>query len=166
MAGHRSRLKNNPSGPCRIIAEGKFTHCRDMFFHFTGTNAMTSLQTYLPTVGRIFLAVIFILAGLGKIPAIDGNVAYMEMFNVPGILIWPTIIVEVVAGVLLAIGFKARWAAAALVAFTLVAALIFHTNFADQMEMTAFLKNLAITGGLLYVIAYGAGALSVDSRKV
>ncbi|SDG41116.1 DoxX family protein [Pelagibacterium luteolum] len=126
---------------------------------------MTSLQTYLPTIGRIFMAIIFILAGLGKIPAIEGNVGYMEAFGVPGILIWPTIIVEVVGGILLLVGFKARWAAAALAAFTLIAALIFHTNFADQMEMTAFLKNLAITGGLLYVIAYGAGALSVDGRR-
>lgn len=126
---------------------------------------MTSLQTYLPTIGRIFLALIFILAGLGKIPAIEGNVGYMEAFGVPGILIWPTIIVEVLGGILLLVGFKARWAAAALGAFTIVAALIFHTNFADQMEMTAFLKNLAITGGMLYVIAYGAGALSLDGRR-
>ncbi|WP_417579974.1 DoxX family protein [Pelagibacterium sp.] len=126
---------------------------------------MNALQTYLPTIGRIFLALIFILAGLGKIPAIEGNVGYMEMFGVPGILIWPTIIVEIVGGVLLAVGFKARWAAAALGAFTLIAALIFHTDFSNQMEMTSFLKNIAITGGMLYVIAFGAGALAIDSRK-
>lgn len=126
---------------------------------------MNSLQTYLPTIGRIFLAVIFIIAGLGKIPAIEGNVGYMEAFGVPGILIWPTIIVEVIGGLLLVVGYKTRWAAAALAAFTLIAGLIFHTNFADQMEMTAFLKNLAITGGLLYVIAYGAGALALDEGK-
>src|SRR5690606_20367118 len=109
---------------------------------------MSSFQTYLPTVGRVLLALIFILAGFGKIPAIEGNVGYMEMFGVPGFLIWPTIVVEIVAGIMLVVGFKTRWAAAALAAFTLIAGLIFHTNFADQMEMTAFLKNLAITGGL------------------
>lgn len=125
---------------------------------------MSSFQTYLPTVGRVLLALIFILAGFGKIPAIEGNVGYMEMFGVPGFLIWPTIVVEIVAGIMLVVGFKTRWAAAALAAFTLIAGLIFHTNFADQMEMTAFLKNLAITGGLLYVIAYGAGALAVDKE--
>lgn len=125
---------------------------------------MSSFQTYLPTVGRVLLALIFILAGFGKIPAIEGNVGYMEMFGVPGFLIWPTIVVEIVAGIMLVVGFKTRWAAAALAAFTLIAGLIFHTNFADQMEMTAFLKNLAITGGLLYVIAYGAGALAVDKQ--
>lgn len=126
---------------------------------------MTSLQTYLPTAGRILLAVIFILAGFNKIPAIEGNVGYMEAYGVPGILIWPTIIVEIVGGLMLAIGLKARWAAAALAAFTLLSALIFHTDFADANQMTAFMKNLAITGGMLYVIAFGAGALSVDERR-
>lgn len=126
---------------------------------------MTSLNTYLPVVGRIFLAAIFVFAGLTKIPAIEFNVGYMEMYGVPGILIWPTILVEVVAGVLLAIGFQTRWAAAALGAFTLVAGLIFHTDFADPMQIQNFLKNLAITGGMLYVIAFGPGAVAVDSRK-
>jgi|TARA_A100001391_G_scaffold173736_1_gene135872 putative oxidoreductase len=128
-------------------------------------NDMNALKTYLPTVGRIFLALIFILAGLGKITAIEGNVGYMEMFGVPGFLIWPTIIVEVVGGVMLAAGYKTRWAAAALGGFTFIAALIFHTDFSNQMEMTNFLKNLAITGGMLYVIAFGPGALAVDMRK-
>lgn len=126
---------------------------------------MDSLKPYLPTAGRILLALIFILAGLQKLPAIEFNVGYMEMFGVPGILIWPTIVVEIVGGLMLAIGFKARWAAGVLAAFTLAAALIFHTNFADAMEVTSFLKNLAMTGGMFYVIAYGAGALSVDARK-
>jgi putative oxidoreductase len=108
---------------------------------------------------------IFIIAGFQKIPAIEGNIGYMEMYGVPGMLIWPTIIVEIVGGILLAIGFKARWAAAVLAIFTLAAALIFHTDFADANQATAFLKNLAMTGGMLYVIAYGAGALAVDTRK-
>jgi putative oxidoreductase len=126
---------------------------------------MTSIQTYLPTAGRILLALIFIIAGFQKIPAIEGNIGYMEMYGVPGMLIWPTIIVEIVGGILLAIGFKARWAAAVLAIFTLAAALIFHTDFADANQATAFLKNLAMTGGMLYVIAYGAGALAVDTCK-
>ncbi len=126
---------------------------------------MHTVQKFAPTVGRVFLALIFILAGLGKIPAPEGTIGYMEAFGVPGFLFWPTVAVEVIGGLFLLVGFQTRWAAAALGAFTLVAALIFHTNFADQMEMTAFLKNLAITGGMLYVIAFGAGALSVDGRK-
>src|SRR5690606_11331708 len=126
---------------------------------------MDTLKPYLPTVGRILLALIFILAGFQKLPAIEFNVGYMEMFGVHGILIWPAIVVEIVGGLMLAIGFKARWAAAALGAFTLLSGFIFHFNPADAMEMTSFLKNLAIAGGMLYVIAHGAGALSVDERK-
>eukprot|EP00873_Tetraselmis_striata_P032545 jgi/Tetstr1/452809/TSEL_039845.t1 len=133
--------------------------------HALDAKTMNALQTYLPTVGRIFLAAIFILAGLSKITAIEGNVGYMEAFGVPGFLIWLVIIVEVVGGVMLAAGYKARWAAAALGGFSLVSALIFHTDFSNQMEMTNFLKNLAITGGMLYVIAFGPGALAVDMRK-
>ncbi len=125
---------------------------------------MNALQTYLPTAGRILLALIFILAGLSKIGGIEGNVGYMEAYGVPGILIWPTILVEAGAGILLAIGFQTRIAAAALAAFTLLAGVIFHTDFADQMQMTMFMKNLAITGGLLYVIAYGAGAFALDKK--
>lgn len=126
---------------------------------------MTSLNTYFPTAGRILLALIFIIAGLSKIPAIEGNVGYMQAYGVPGILIWPTIVVEVVGGLMLAIGFKARWAAGALAIFALLTALIFHTDFANASQMTSFMKNFAIAGGMLYVIAYGAGALSLDARR-
>lgn len=126
---------------------------------------MTSLNTYFPTAGRILLALIFIIAGLSKIPAIEGNVGYMQAYGVPGILIWPTIVVEVLGGLMLAIGFKARWAAGALAIFALLTALIFHTDFANASQMTSFMKNFAIAGGMLYVIAYGAGALSLDARR-
>lgn len=125
---------------------------------------MDAAQKYAPTLGRALLALIFILAGLGKIPAPEMNIGYMEAFGVPGILFWPTVLLEVGAGIALLVGFQARWAALALGLFSLVAALIFHNDFSNQMEMTAFLKNLAIFGGTLYVFAYGAGPLSVDNR--
>lgn len=126
---------------------------------------MDSVQKYAPTVGRVLLALIFIIAGLGKIPAPEGTIGYMEAFGVPGVLFWPTVALEVIAGILLLIGFQTRWAALALGAFALVAAFIFHTDFSNQMEMTSFLKNLAIAGGMLYVATFGAGALSLDARK-
>lgn len=125
---------------------------------------MDVAQKYAPALGRALLALIFILAGLAKIPAPEMNIGYMEAFGVPGMLFWPTVILEVVGGVFLLVGFKARWAALALGLFSLVAALIFHNDFSNQMEMTSFLKNLAILGGMLYVFAYGAGPLSVDNR--
>jgi|SRR5690606_35992719 len=126
---------------------------------------MSGLQTYLPVIGRVLLSIIFLMSGIGKITGTEFYVGYMEAFGVPGILIWPTIVLEIVGAIMLIVGYQTRWAAAALGAFTLVSGLIFHTNFADQNEMINFMKNLAITGGFLYVIAYGAGAFSVDNRK-
>lgn len=125
---------------------------------------MDNTRTYAPALGRAFLAIIFIVAGLTKIPAPDMNIGYMEMFGVPGILFWPTVILEVGAGIMLLVGFKARWAALALGIFSLVAAVIFHSDFSNASEMTSFMKNLAIAGGMLYVVAFGAGPLSIDKR--
>lgn len=123
---------------------------------------MDALKAYAPTIGRIFLALIFIVAGLGKIPAAAGNIGYMEAYGVPGILFWPSVIVEAGAGILLLIGFQARWAALSLGAFCLLTGFIFHADFSDQMQVTTLLKNLAIAGGMLYVFAFGPGRLSVD----
>ncbi|WP_196259488.1 DoxX family protein [Pelagibacterium limicola] len=125
---------------------------------------MDAVQKFSPALGRVFLALIFILAGLGKIPAPAGSIGYMEAYGVPGILFWPSVIVEVGAGIALLVGYQARWAALALGLFSLLTAVIFHTDFADQMQLTAFLKNLAIAGGMLYVFAFGAGPFSVDNR--
>lgn len=72
---------------------------------------------------------------------------------------------EVGGGLLLIVGYQARIAAAALAVFTVLAAVFFHNSFADQNQMIHFMKNLAITGGLLQVIAFGAGALSLDNRN-
>jgi len=127
---------------------------------------MSGLQTYLPVIGRILISIIFLVSGVGKIMQPDFYIGYMEAFGVPGILIWPTIVLEIVGGVLLIIGYQTRWAAAALALFTLVSGLIFHTNFADPNEQVNFMKNLAMVGGFLYVIAYGAGAFSVDNRSL
>lgn len=126
---------------------------------------MTAVQTYLPLLGRILMAIIFFMSGLSKLADPGMNMGYMEAFGVPGILIWPTIVVEIVAAIMLVVGFKLRWAAAALAAFTLVSGLIFHTDFSNQAELINFMKNLAMTGGLFYMIAYGAGALSIDERR-
>lgn len=119
----------------------------------------------LDLTGRILLALIFVLAGVNKIGSYEATQGYMEMFRVPGILLIPTILLEVLGGLALAIGFQTRTAALLLAGFTLLSALIFHTNFADQAQMTNFLKNLAIVGGLLIVVRTGAGALSIDHRR-
>ena len=123
------------------------------------------MNKYIHLAGRILLAVIFILSGIGKLKDPTGTVAYMQSAGVPAILLWPTIALELLGGVALVIGFQTRLVAAALAVFTLIAAAMFHHNFADQEQMVNFLKNLSMAGGLLLLVASGATAFSVDTRK-
>ncbi|HQR55053.1 MAG TPA: DoxX family protein [Burkholderiaceae bacterium] len=122
-------------------------------------------------LGRILLALVFLLSGIGKLRGFDGTMAYISSAGLPlpGVLAALALALEIVAGVALILGYRTRWAALALAAFTLVAAFLFH-NFwsmpeqAQVMQQIMFLKNLAIAGGLLMVAAYGPGAWSVDRR--
>lgn len=113
-------------------------------------------------VGRIMLALIFILAGVGKIMDPAGTAGYMQMMGVPSLLLWPTIALEVLGGIAIAIGFKTRYAAFALAGFSVLAAVLFHANFADKMQMILFLKNIAMAGGLLLLATSARTAFSVD----
>ena len=116
-------------------------------------------------IGRILLALIFIISGVGKLANPAGTAGFMESMGLPGILVWPTLALEILGGIALVIGFQTRIAAFALAVFSIAAAVIFHHDFADQMQMILFLKNLSIAGGLLLLSASGALALGVDCRK-
>lgn len=115
-------------------------------------------------IGRIFLAAIFFMAGLNKISGYAGTQGYMESQGVPGMLLPAVIALEIIAPILLVIGWQTRYAALALAGFTLLSGFLFHFNFADQMQSIMFMKNIAIAGGLLLVFAHGAGALSLDAK--
>jgi len=122
-------------------------------------------------VGRIFLALLFVVSGVGKITGYAGTAAYMASKGLPlaDFLLPMTILVELGGGLLLALGWKARWAAAALLLFLIPATLIFHQFWGidpklAQMQKIHFLKNVAIMGGMLMVLAIGAGAWSVDRK--
>ncbi|HZV97812.1 MAG TPA: DoxX family protein [Methylophilaceae bacterium] len=123
------------------------------------------MNNYVNLTGRILLALIFIISGMGKIADPAGTMGYMQAMGVPGILLWPTIAVEILGGIAIIIGFQTRLAAYLLAAFTLLAAVLFHSNFADQMQMIQFMKNLAMTGGLLVLASSGALGLAVDTAK-
>ena len=123
------------------------------------------MSSYMHLIGRILLALIFIISGLGKLANPAGTSGFMESMGVPGILVWPTLALEILGGIALVIGFQTRIAAFALAFFSIAAAVIFHHDFADQMQMIMFLKNLSIAGGLLLLSASGALALGVDCRK-
>jgi len=123
-----------------------------------------STQNGVNLVARVLLAHIFLLAGITKITGYAGTQGYMESMGVPGAVLPLVILLEVGGGIALIAGFQTRIVAAALALFCLATAVMFHTNFADQTQMIMFMKNLTMAGGLLMVVAYGAGALSVDAK--
>ena len=125
---------------------------------------MDQARTWTVPVGRLLIAIIFIVAGAGKLTAIGGTQQYMEAYGIPGALVYPTIALELLGGIAIVLGWQTRIVALILGAFTLIAALIFHNNLGDQMQQIMFMKNLAITGGLLFLVAFGAGRLSIDNR--
>ncbi len=115
--------------------------------------------------GRILMAAIFLIAGTGKIGAYAGTQGYMQAHGLPGALLPAVIALELGGGLLIVAGAWTRIAALALAGFSVLAALIFHANFADAMQQINFLKNLAIAGGFLLLAANGAGAWSVDAHR-
>ena len=125
------------------------------------------LDASISAAGRILLAALFLISGLGKIGAFDATTAYIASAGLPfPVLTYAaTLAVEIGGGLLLLVGFHARPAAAALALFTVVAAVFFHNNFSDQNQAIHFFKNLAIAGGLLQVVAAGAGRFSLDARR-
>ncbi len=131
-----------------------------------------AVKTYGPLAGRILLALIFVISGFNKLTGFEGTVGYIEArgMPLPQLAALGAIAVELVGGCLLVIGWQARWAATALFLFLIPTTIIFHPFWAaaaaqQQMETIQFMKNLCIMGGMLYVMAFGAGPLSLDNRK-
>ncbi|CDO36140.1 DoxX family protein [Novosphingobium sp. KN65.2] len=133
----------------------------------TATRPASSSTDVLALVGRIAIAVIFILAGISKITDPAGTIGYIASVGLP----FPTlglvgaILVEVVGSIALIVGYRTRAVALLLAVFSVVTALIFHNQLGDQMQFLNFFKNIAIAGGLLNVAALGGGRLSLDARK-
>jgi len=114
--------------------------------------------------GRVFIALIFVVAGWSKITGYAGTQAYMESVGVPGIMLPLVIALELGGGLLIIAGFQTRIVAFLLSGFCLVSAALFHANFADQMQSILFMKNVAMAGGFLFLVVHGAGTFSLDSK--
>lgn len=121
----------------------------------------------VPAIGRVLIATIFVFSGIGKLLAPAGTLGYIESAGLPfaSLALAIAIGVELGGGVLLALGVQTRAVAAVLAAFSVVTAFAFHSNIADQNQLIHLLKNIAMAGGLLQVVAFGAGAYSVDNRS-
>ena len=113
-------------------------------------------------LGRLLLSTLFLVEGIGKISMQGDVMMYMEDYGVPGILLAPAIILEILFPLLLIIGYRTKWAASVMALFTFTVAIIFHTNFSEGMQMILFLKDIAIAGGFMIIIAYGPSKISLD----
>jgi putative oxidoreductase len=123
------------------------------------------VKPYTDLAGRLLMAALFLIAGVGKLSAYAGTQAYMQSAGVPGALLPLVILVEIGGGALIVLGWQTRLAALVLAGFSVVTGVIFHAGSADQMQQIMFLKNLGMAGGFLFLVANGAGRLSLDSRR-
>ena len=122
------------------------------------------MTNILDLVARILISALFLLNGVFKISNYDGTVGWMEGFGIPGILIIPAIILEIVGPILIILGYKAKIAAGFLGLFCIATAFIFHNDFSDQMQLGSFLKNIALAGGFIFIFINGTKDFSLDKK--
>ena len=122
------------------------------------------MANILDLLGRILISLLFLINGIFKINNYSGTTDWMESFGLPGMLLVPAIILEIVGPILIILGYQTRVAAALLSLFCIVTAIIFHNDFANQMQLISFLKNIGLAGGLLLLTANGAKDFSLDKK--
>ena len=125
---------------------------------------MNTLSTFAAPAGRLLLAMMFFMSGLSKIGNYAGTQGYMEAMGVSGSLLPLVIVIEVLGGLAIIVGWKTKFIAFVLAGFTVSAAVLFHADFSNQVEMTNFMKNVTIAGGFLLLVAHGPGAYALDNR--
>ena len=122
------------------------------------------MTNILDLVARVFISLIFLLSGINKIGNYEGTVGWMESLGMPSIFLIPAIILEIGAPILIMVGYKAKISAALLSVFCLATAIIFHSDFSDQMQFISFMKNIGLAGGFLFIVVNGAKDFSLDKK--
>jgi putative oxidoreductase len=127
----------------------------------------TAVAPIIPALGRLMISAIFILSGLSKLAAPAATIGYIQSAGLPlpAVAFGLSAFVELVGGTTLLLGYRTRLVAGVMVLFALATAVFFHHNFADQNQFIHFFKNIAIAGGLLNVVAFGGGRISLDGRR-
>ena len=123
------------------------------------------MQNYLDLLARILISILFLINGYFKIINYDGTIEWMESYNIASFFLIPAIILEITSPILIIIGYKTKIAATLLFLFCLSTAFIFHLAFSHNMQITSFLKNIALSGGFLLIIINGAKKFSFDNMK-
>ena len=126
---------------------------------------MDKFDVYTMPVGRVLIALIFIMSGMNKIFDYEATAGWMDSMGVPSSLLPGVIALEVLGGLAIIVGWQTRWVALALAGFTILSAVIFHNDFSNQNEVGNFMKNIAISGGFLFLFANGGGRWSLDNKK-
>ncbi len=122
------------------------------------------MSNFIDLISRIFLSLVFLLNSYSKMTNIDSTIGWMEMYGLPGVFIYPAIVLELVAPILLIIGYYVRLSSVALGLFCLATAVIFLNDFSDPMTLTNFLKNIALAGGFFILAINGPKEFSLDHR--
>ena len=123
------------------------------------------MSNLIDFIGRLLISALFLISAYNKIFSIDGTMSWMEGFGIPGFLLYPTIVLEIILPLFVIIGYQARLSAGLLSIFCLATAFIFHLDFVDPMQMIAFLKNIGLAGGFLFIVANGVKDWSIDREK-
>jgi putative oxidoreductase len=131
----------------------------------SASQAVKTSKDVAELAGRVLLAALFLLSGLGKIGEFAATGGYMQAAGVPSALLPLVIATEVLGAIAIIVGWQTRVTAFLLVGFTLLSAALFHNDFGDQTQMVMFLKNVSIAGGFLLLVAHGAGPLSLDRKR-
>ncbi len=116
-------------------------------------------------IGRVFISSVFLLSGYNKIFNFDQTVTWMEGYGVPGFLLWPTIILEIILPIFLIVGYKAQISAIVLAIFSILTGIIFHLDFSNQMQVIALLKNFGLAGGFIFIAVNGPAGWALDKKK-
>jgi putative oxidoreductase len=123
------------------------------------------MANLIDLLGRLLISVLFLISAYNKIFSIDGTMSWMEGFGVPGFLLYPTIALEIILPLFVIIGYQARISAGLLALFCIVTAFLFHYDFIDPMQTIAFLKNLGLAGGFLFIVANGTKDWAINRKK-
>ena len=123
------------------------------------------MANFFDLIGRIFISSIFLLSGYNKIFNYADTITWMEGFGIPGFLLWPAIVLEIVLPILIIVGYRTQISAILLAMFCVATAVIFHLDFANQMQTIAFLKNLGLAGGFLFIATNGPKEWAIEKKK-
>ena len=123
------------------------------------------MSNFFDLLSRVFISSIFLLSAYNKVFNYEDTLIWMEGFGVPGFLLWPAIIFEFIFPILIIIGYRTQLSAVLLAVFCIATAIIFHFEFSNQMQTIAFLKNIGLAGGFLFLAVNGPKDWAIDRKK-